>query len=337
MTIEGTTKPPTIYDVADLAGVSASTVSRAFSRPGRVAAETSARIRASARELGYRVHVVEPDQPRRTRVVGIMVSDASGRFDAELIDLVATCAPMAGFTVAVVLAGADEDGRQEREAVERALPALEAVILSAPRMPDAAIRVIARQRPTVVLNRLVADVPSVVRDNRTGMRQAVAHLAALGHRDVTYVGGPASSWADGVRWRSVREASLSLGLRAQRIGPFPGTTTAGVSAADQVRAARSSAVIAFNDELAIGVVRGLAAHRVRVPADVSVVGVDDIAMAGLVAPRLTTIGFSMRDMCHAAGAIVDGLLDGSTVNDGDRVRVVPSRLVVRASTTRRHP
>lgn len=210
---------------------------------------------------------------------------------------------MAGFTVAVILVGGNEDAWRERQAVERALPAVEAVVMSAPRMPDAAIRVIARQRPTMILNRVVADVASVVRNNRGGMRLALAHLAALGHRRVTYVAGPTSSWADGVRWRGVREAALLFGLRVQRVGPFDPTTAAGISAAERVVAARSSSVIAFNDELAIGVMRGLAARGVRVPLDVSVVGVDDIEMAGLISPPLTTIGGSVPDSRTASAAV----------------------------------
>jgi LacI family repressor for deo operon, udp, cdd, tsx, nupC, and nupG len=103
-------------------------------------------------------------------------------------------------------------------------------------MPDSTIRVIAKQRPTVVLNRVVADVASVVRDNVHGMRLAVEHLAALGHHDLTYVEGPADSWADGVRWRSIREASLELGVRARRIGPFPADVASGMRAADELLA-----------------------------------------------------------------------------------------------------
>ncbi len=334
MTTEGATKPPTIYDVAERAGVSASTVSRAFSRPGRVAPETSALIRSCAVELGYREQMVHSDEQVRTHVVGLLVADASGLFDTELVHSLASCASMSDVTVVTVLVGADDDGRREREAIDRALPAVEAVIMSAPRMPDAAIRVIARQRPTVVLNRTVADVASVVRDVRGGMRLAVAHLASLGHSTVTYVAGPASSWSDGVRWRAVTEAALACGLRAQRFGPFAATTTAGVAAADSVCAARSSAVIAFNDELAMGVIRGLAARRVRVPSDVSIIGVDDVDLARYVAPPLTTVGFSIHAMCDAATTIVDDLLSGSAPDDV-RARVVPARLVVRASTARR--
>jgi LacI family transcriptional regulator len=181
---------------------------------------------------------------------------------------------------------------------------------------------------------VVADVASVVRDNVHGMRLAVEHLAALGHHDLTYVEGPADSWADGVRWRSIREASLELGVRARRIGPFPADVASGMRAADELLAQRDSAAIAFNDVLALGVVRGLAARGCRVPADVSVVGVDNHRVRR-VTPSLTTVDFSLRAMCAQVTAILGQLMRGETAPPDDRVQALPTRLVARESTAQR--
>ncbi len=326
---------PTIYDVAKLAGVSASTVSRAYSRPGRVAPGTSERILGSAARLGYRAHVVEAAPSGNADVVALIVPDCASRFDAELVHWMGTYAARAGHSVAVVLVGTEDSRLGERPSIERVLPAVGGVVISGPRMPDSTIRVIAKQRPTVVLNRVVADVPSVVRDTLHGMRLAVEHLATLGHHDVTYVAGPADSWADGVRWRSIREASLDLGVHARRIGPCPADIASGVRAADELLAQRDSAAIAFNDVLALGVIRGLAARGRRVPADVSVVGVDDIEFASLVTPSLTTVSLSKQVMCALATATLDRLMRGETPGPDDRVQVVPARLVVRDSTAQR--
>jgi DNA-binding LacI/PurR family transcriptional regulator len=326
---------PTIYDVARLAGVSASTVSRSYSRPGRVATETSELIRASAVELGYRAHVVEAAAPQHTQVVALLVPDASSRFDAELIRCAGASATRAGYSLAVVLVAAKDEGCDQRVSLERVLPAVDGVIISASRMSDSAIRVIAKQRPTVVLNRVVADVPSVVRDNQNAMRLAVEHLAGLGHRSLTYVAGPSDSWGDGVRWRAVREAAIELGARTRRIGPFPASCAAGFQAAGELQALRTSAVIAFNDALAIGVMRGLEAGGLRVPADVSVIGVDNIDVAHLTTPSLTTVAVSVRAMCTAATNTLDALIRDETPTGDERVRVMPARLVVRGSTAQR--
>ncbi len=110
----------------------------------------------------------------------------------------------------MLLADAQESGALEREALERAVSTVEVVVLATSRMSDSAIRMTAKQRPVVVLNRAVTDVPCVITDNPRGMRRAVEHLAGLGHRRITYVAGPEASWADGMRWRSLREAAVEL-------------------------------------------------------------------------------------------------------------------------------
>ena len=107
----------------------------------------------------------------------------------------------------MLLADAQESDRLEREALERAVSTVEGIVLGSTRMSDSAIRMIAKQRPMIVLNRAMPDVPSVVTDNARGMRRAVEHLAELGHHEITYVAGPEQSWPDGLRWRSVREAA----------------------------------------------------------------------------------------------------------------------------------
>ena len=88
----------------------------------------------------------------------------------------------------------------ERQAIERALGSVDGVVLSSSRMPDSGIRMIAKQVPTVVLNRVLPDVHSVVVDNPRGARRAMEHLGSLGHDSVTYLAGPEESWPDGVRW-----------------------------------------------------------------------------------------------------------------------------------------
>jgi LacI family repressor for deo operon, udp, cdd, tsx, nupC, and nupG len=90
----------------------------------------------------------------------------------------------------------------------------------------------------IVLNRAVSNVPSVVTDNPRGMRRAVEHLAELGHQRITYVAGPEASWADGIRWQSLREAVLELELQVRRIGPCAPTVAGGAQAAGSSPATR---------------------------------------------------------------------------------------------------
>lgn len=157
---------PTIYDVARVAGVAPSTVSRALARPGRVSASTAALIRQVAQELGYRIHPIAGAlAPLRTRIIALLVSDVTNPFYGEIIRGAESAASEAGYVV--LLGDSRESGVFEREALERVVPAAEGIIVGSSRMPDSALRMIAKQRPTVLLNREMSDMCSVVRDNPT--------------------------------------------------------------------------------------------------------------------------------------------------------------------------
>lgn len=324
---------PTIYDVARAAGVAASTVSRAFSRPGRVHSETAERIRRVAAELGYHANpITRASSTGRTSMVALVISDIGNPFSNEIVHGAQVAAAEAGYCV--LLADAQESGRREREVLERVMSTVDGIVLATSRMPDTAIRTIAKQRPVVVLNRAIADVPSIVTDNPRGVRRAVEHLAALGHRRITYAAGPEASWVDGVRWRSLRATATELGLQARRIGPCEPTLTGGARAAAELSRQPASAVIAYNDLVAIGLIRALTARGVAVPHEVSVVGFDNVYAAELVTPALTTVAAPLNAMGHTAVRNLLAMIRGARPHALEPV-LLPSRLVVRASTAHR--
>lgn len=329
----GAGRPPTIYDVAKAAGVAASTVSRAFSRPGRVNAATAEHIRKVAADLGYRVNPLAAGLPTgRTSMLALVVSDVTNPFYAEIIRGAQSAAAEAGYVL--LLIDAQESDRLERESLERALPAVEGVVLAGTRLSDAAIRMAAKQRPMVVLNRDVADVPSIVLDIPYGMRLAAEHLEQLGHRTLTYVAGPEASWADGMRWRGLRDAAAELGQRVHRVGPFAPTIAGGRAAAHQLTADLPTAVLTYNDQLAIGLVLALQAYGVRVPEDVSVIGFDNIFPTQIVTPALTTVAAPLRAQGQAA---VNALLTSRGAPAGPRSghpMTLPVKLITRGSTAR---
>jgi DNA-binding LacI/PurR family transcriptional regulator len=326
-------RAPTIYDVAKAAGVAASTVSRAFARPGRVNSETARRIREAAADLGYRANPIARALPTgRTSMIALVISDVTNPFHNEIIRGAQTAAAEAGYTM--LLSDAQESGAQERESLERALSAVDGIVLATSRMSDSSIRTIAKQRPVVLLNRALADVPCVVTDNPRGMHHATAHLAELGHQRVTYLAGPEASWADGMRWRSLREGAPDLGLHARRIGPFAPTVAGGTAAAAEFVHHPTSAVIAYNDLMAIGFIRALTAKGARIPRDVSVVGFDNIFAADLVTPPLTTVAAPLHAMGLTAVRNLLAIVRGAQPRAQEPVSL-PARLVVRASTTQR--
>jgi LacI family transcriptional regulator len=320
----------TIYDVAAAAGVAPSTVSRTFTRPGRVSAKTAAKVRATAEELGYH------SAPRplgggraATRLLALMVADIANPFYASLVRGAQLTAAEAGYEI--VLLDSRESGRRERSALERVLQVVDGVAVTSSRMPDTALRTIAKQIPLVVINRELRGTVSVLSDNEGGAQAAVRHLRALGHDSVAYVGGPEASWNDGVRSRAVRDFAQSLGMRTSRIGPFLPTIEGGWAAGQQLSEQPPSAVIAFNDLMAIGIAQSLRINGVTVPHDVSVIGFDDIPAGRLFSPTLTTIAVPARALGSTAVTNLITLIQGARPS-GEGNLVLPTKLIERQST-----
>jgi len=292
---------------------------------------TAERIRKVAAELGYRVNSLASGLPTgRTSMLAMVVSDVTNPFYAEIIRGAESAATAAGYVL--LLIDTQESNRWEHESLQRVLSVVEGVILAGSRLSDSAIRMAARRRPLVVLNRDVADVPSIVLDISCGMRLAARHLDRLGHRTLTYVAGPEASWADGMRWRGLRDAAAELDQRVHRVGPYAPTIAGGRAAAHQLSKDMPSAVLTYNDQLAIGLVLALHTYGVKVPAEVSVIGFDDIFPTEIVTPALTTVAAPLRTQGQAAVKTL--LTAGGTTSRPNRPRTLPVKLITRGSTAR---
>lgn len=323
----------TIYDVARAAGVAPSTVSRTFARPGRVNADTAARIRAAAEELGYRANPVSQAlSTSSTKLIALMISDVANPYYAPLIRGAQLAATEAGYEL--LLADCRESATRERSALEHLVPVVEGFVIGSSRMSDSALRNIAKQRPMVVLNRSLPDLPSVVPDNPGGIRAAVDLLRDLGHDSVTYVAGPEASWADGMRFRVLRDYGPGAGLHVHKVGPYLPTFEGGLTASRTLLQRLPTAVVAYNDLLAIGIIHGLLREDVAVPDQVSVIGFDDLLMSRLVTPSLTTIAPPVRQLGATAVNNVVALINGAR-HRTDQALVMPVELKVRGSTGRR--
>lgn len=327
---------PTIYDVAAASDVAASTVSRAFSRPGRVNAETAERIHRIADELGYRRNSAPRSgaQGSSTRLIAFLTADVANSFFLEIVRGAQTAAARSGQLLLIV--DTQESGEVERAVLERLLPIVDGVILATSRMSDTAIRMVTARRPTVLINRPMADVPSLVTDNVSGMRAAINHLADLGHSNITYVAGPEASWADSMRWAAARRMASERDVRIRRIGPFPPTLAGGVAAADVLQKKLTSAVVGYNDLLALGMIKGLDDLGLEVPGDVSVVGFDNIVIAADWAPGLTTVAAPLEMLGSAAVEMLLSQKNSRWPRKGSAVAArsatIPARLIIRGST-----
>jgi DNA-binding LacI/PurR family transcriptional regulator len=320
---------PTIYDVARIAGVAPSTVSRALARPGRVSAATAERVRAAAAQLGYRRANVAPALNHlKTRLLAMVVADIGNPVFVDVFRGAEKTAESAGYTL--LLYDTQESQARERSAVDTFLPAVEGLVLASPRLSDSGIRAIAKQRPIMVLNRIVTGVPSVLADGAGGVWRAAEHLRDLGHREITYIAGPPASWADGTRWRALEDAGAELDLRVRRVGPNPPTVEGGVRATKRWAQNPTSAVIASSDIMAIGFVRGLRSQGVDVPQDVSVIGFDNSRMGALTEPPLTSVASPLTLQGKIAVRNLLAIIGGA--KSTKQPVLLPVKLVVRDST-----
>jgi DNA-binding LacI/PurR family transcriptional regulator len=325
---------PTIYDVAREAGVSASTVSRAYARPGRVNAETARQVFLAADRLGYRWGRLD-GQPLAERslnhAIGLVIADVTNPFYGDIIKGAYEAAREA--KVLLNLSHTNESPEVERETIEQELAQVDGIVIASSRMTDSGLRMMAKQKPLVLLNRIIPEVTCVVSDHRRGIRRAAEYLWSLGHERIHYIAGPETSWSDGVRWQALREAAGELALDVRRVGPNEPTVLAGIAAARQVARLDATAVLAYNDQLAIGVMKGLRKLQVAVPDDVSVVGIDNIIFDELVEPTLTTIAAPLYRMGFTGVQHCIAIASGARTSG--RPMLLPVRLVIRQSTGQR--
>lgn len=318
----------TIRDVAAAAEVSISTVSRTMSHPELVAPETREHVLSIARDLRYRPAL--PGRAERTRpsMLGLVVPDLENPFFGLIAKGVQARARAAGMLV--VVSDIEEDGMLERTMLESMAEGVDGLILCSPRGDDESILAVARRVPTVITNREVAGIPTVMFDEDRGMTSSLRHLLALGHRRIAYAGGPTHSWTHRRRTRAVhRFGEQEEGVEVIDLGSFQPYLSGGQGAADQALAESVTAIVAFNDLLALGIIDRLVQRGIRVPEDISVAGVDNVAAATYVRPHLTTVDVPRIRMGRTA---VDLLL--TTMRDGAPALspILPAELIVRDST-----
>lgn len=331
---------PRLDDVAARAGVSTASVSLVLrGRPGPSAATREAVLEA-ARDLGYRAdRTASLLARRRTQLLGVTM-DVRSTFHAELLEDLQAAADERGYDLVVSPLTRTRD---ERRAVETLLDfRCEALLLLGPRLTDPELSALAEEHHVVAIGRRAraAGVDVVRAADDVGVVLAVEHLAGLGHREIAFVDGPTGPIAT-LRRQGYRRALRRFGL-ADGADVVAGgdDEESGVAAAESLRARRTpmrmpSAVVAFNDRVALGLLDRLRRDGLDVPADVAVVGYDDSPVARLATVDLTSVSQAPQAMAVAAvEAATQRLDDGRT----DAVDVVlEPHLVVRGTTAPRGP
>jgi DNA-binding LacI/PurR family transcriptional regulator len=266
----------------------------------------------------------------RTGNFGLVVPDLENPYFASVTKGVQERALQAGFSVFV--ADSDEDPRTERELVRKLAPQVDGLILCSARMSDADLAASVGDTAVVLVNRQLDGLLSINVDDAEIVRQALEHLYALGHRYVGYAGGPSGSWSDRQRRSGIERAVPEMpGLTVSSLGAFAPVFGGGQSAADLALASDATAVLAYNDLMALGVLSRLRGRGISVPEGMSVVGIDDINAATLVSPALTTVQAPLRKVGRSAvNLLVDSLGEGTASRPEERL---PVQLIVRDSTS----
>jgi LacI family transcriptional regulator len=319
---------PTISQVASVAGVNRSTVSRAFTRPDMLNPETVQKVLAAAEHLGYVPnHTARALSTGRHGNIALIVPDVANPFFPPLIR--SAQREMDRLDFCLFLGNSDEDPKQEDKLVDRLSGQVEGLVLASSRMPEERIRAHAANRPLVLINRDVEGIPRVLIDSGSGVGQAVAHLAERGHGTIAYISGPATSWSNRQRRNAVRKAAERLGLKQIVVSAAVPSYEAGRAVAPQVLRSGATAAIAFDDVLAHGLLAGLADNGVQVPGGFGVVGCDDV-LGTITQPALTTVSNRSTEAGRAAVSLLFEMLQTSAIRD---VRyVLETHLVARATT-----
>ncbi len=327
-------KRVSIKDIAQQAGVSHSTVSRALQGTGRMSEETRARIIELADALGYAPDALAQSLVRgRTKTVGVVVTTISDPFVAGIVAGIEEVAGEAGYTV---LLGASHSNPDREMAVVENLRQrrVDAVIVTASRVGDHYSEHLQRFGvPIVLVNNMVKGeyLYSVTCDQTSGAQQAVSYLINLGHRRIAYLGSASRRHSSQMRQRGYELALSEAGLTADAsliVAPTERKdVAAGRRALQELWAQGPTAILAYNDLTAIGVMIAAREMGVRIPKDISLIGFDDIEATEFVTPPLTTVRQPREAMGRAAMRMALDLLHEKTIQN----RVLACKLVVRNS------
>ncbi|WNB86612.1 LacI family DNA-binding transcriptional regulator [Cellulomonas sp. ATA003] len=317
----------TITDVAREAQVSEATVSRVLSGKGSVSPTLAARVVAAASALGYRPSATAQGLVRgRTGTVGVLVPDLANPYFHTLLEGIQSAAEKDG--VWVVVAHSHEDPELELERALELGRRSDGLIVCSPRMSEDSMRDLVRYLPNVVCTHRSPRgfaTPVVQSDVRRGSADLLALLRDTGHRRAVYLAGPARAWSNAERLRSLADVD-GLDVTVVECGS---TMEDGYAVIEPDVIDGATAVVAFNDLVAFGVLNRLSELGLSVPEDVAVTGFDDIAFARFSSPSLTTVRTPTREMGREAWHLMSLLLDGRPVG---RPRVLRTELIVRQST-----
>ena len=328
--------PVSIKDIARLAGVSHSTVSRALRHSPLIPSQTADRIRRIAEQEGYSASAVARSlATSKTEAIGVVVTSIADPFNGEVVAGIEELANEHGYSV--FLANSQADGRRELEVVRSFQSRrVDGILVASSRVGALHSPLLAELGvPIVLLNNQHPSefVHSVRFDNISGAQQATRHLIQLGHRRLAYLGDRFGLHSDSERLQGfsqmLKEAAISIGEALVDHGDGKPDAAEAVTRRWLHSPNRPTAMVCYNDMSALGVLREASQCGVRVPEDLSVTGFDDIFFSCYSNPALTTVHQPMKELGRRAMELLLALLRGETV---ERSVLIGGPLIVRGST-----
>jgi LacI family transcriptional regulator len=336
---ERMSKPITIADIARLAGVSPSTVSRVLNGSKRVAEEKRLQVLAAVEQFQFRPNAIARGLVRgRSMLIGVLVQDIVSPFFGQLVQGIEQgLMPGEYQPMLTTTHWRSTDPDEEIRALQLLLDRqVDGLIVLAGRIPDEQLREVAKQLPLIVVTRKIAGLEQqcITIDNQQAAYRVTRYLLGLGHTRIAHIAG-ASDHPDAIdRLIGYRRALSDAGIPYNEGLVVPGyfTSESGLLGIEELlaRGEQFSAVFASNDDTAYGVMLGLYNHGYHIPGDISVVGFDDQLHAAYTLPPLTTMRQPAIDMGRMAAEGMLRLLDGK---DAQLPAITPE-LVIRKSAQR---
>lgn len=288
----------TLKDVAREAGVAVSTVSRAFTHPERLNADTVARVRLIAENLNYRVNPMAKALITGTSpIIGMLVTDIADPFMTSAIKGAQAEAYEHGLWLAV--GDTNSIDARETEWSDTMSSMARGLILLGARGTDEDLRSIAETTRLIILQRSVPGVACLLIESKPALNTILDHLVANGHHHLAYLPGPSERWIPRHKLAIFTELCAERGLELTVMPHTESTIKAGGSLTEAVLASGATAAVCTNDRMAQGVVAALFRRGLQAPDDLSVVGHDD-SLRDIAVPSLTTTTDLAAELGRAA-------------------------------------
>ena len=326
--------PVTLQDIAEEAGVSRSTVSRALNGQGRMTDETRNYIKSLAEEMGYSPNLLAQSlHDAKTHTIGVVITSVGDPYVQKLVEGIEEVANNAGYTI--LLGASKFDAEKEIETIlnfyQRRVDGI--IVHAAHLSASNSNRLASIDVPIVLITNMADDIGTyhhVTIDERKESMKAVDYLFAIGHRNIGYVNSPVRPYLNERRLAGYKDAHnanrqpIDVGhiIRLPTMSDFE----TGFRALDMILDTNVTAVFCFNDAIAIGVLNACRERGISVPDDLSIVGFDNIDQSSWIYPKLTTIHQPKFELGRQAMELIQS--EATEVVD----RILDCKLIVREST-----